>query len=152
MKRISLLALAAVVGLSPVLTASAQTNRLTVAGPDLVPIASRIEHGAVSVRNTGPAASGPSLVRLTCSRVGGGSCAEEVPGMRAYIDPAYPNSAVIQIPAIEPGHVHTHYLTFWDDLVWNPGTYNLLLQVDAASVVAETNEGNNYGGHPYVVP
>lgn len=151
MKRLCLLALTGVVGLSPILSASAQ-DRLTGAGPDLIPIASRVEHGAVSVRNSGSGASGPSLARLTCSRVGGGSCAEEVPGMRAYIDPAYPNSAVVQIPAIEPGHVHTHYLTFWDDLVWNPGTYNLLLEVDAAWDVAEINEGNNFGGHPFVVP
>ncbi|MEM7444166.1 MAG: hypothetical protein AAF414_12650 [Pseudomonadota bacterium] len=151
MKRICLVALASIIGLSPVLTASAQTNRLTAAGPDLVPIASRIENGAVSIRNMGAAASGPSVARLTCSRVGGGSCAEEVPGMRAYIDPAYPHSAVIQIPAIPPGHVHTHYLTFWDDLVWNAGTYNLLLEADAGWDVPEINEGNNFNGYAYVV-
>jgi len=150
MNTFSSLAIAGALSLAMLSPALAQ-DRLTAAGPDLVPIPSRVANGAVSIRNTGAAASGPTLARLTCQRAGGGSCAE-TRGMAAYENPAYPNSAVIAIPAIAPGHVHNHYLTFWDDLVWAPGTYNFVLEADAGWDVAETNEGNNFGGHPYVVP
>lgn len=151
MKRLSLLALAGTVALVPVLGASAQSNRLTAAAPDLVPIPSRIEHGVVSVRNVGTADAGPLLVRVTCQRAGGGSCAEGR-GMAAYENPAYPNSAVVEVPNVPAGHVHNHTLTFWNNLAWQPGTYNFVIEVDAGWDVAETNEGNNFGGHPYVVP
>lgn len=129
-------------------------NRFTARAADLQPIPSRIEHGAVSVRNTGSAASGPSLATVNCHLPGQEGGCPEIPAafLAAYENPAYPNRLVVNIPAIQPGHVHTHYLTLWDEMTWPAGTYEFEFVVDAGSAVAETNEANNAGAHTWVVP
>src|SRR5262245_32268337 len=61
--------------------------------PDLVPIPSRIEHGVVSVRNVGTAASVASVVTVNChlpNRRGG--CVDVPDRLIApYEDAAFPN-------------------------------------------------------------
>ena len=64
MTRITTLVIAAAVSVGVAAPAMAQ-DRITAAAPDLVPIASRMDHGVVAVRNVGSAAAGPSIVTLT---------------------------------------------------------------------------------------
>jgi hypothetical protein len=130
-------------------------GQLVAHAPDLQPIPSRIEHGVVSVRNTGTAASAPSIATVNCHLPGqGGGCGPDLPDrvMAPYEDPAYPNMVVVQIPAIQPGHVYSHNLSFWDEIDWQTGSYQFDFVVDAASAVAETNEANNTGSHVWAVP
>lgn len=133
----------------PAIAETILTNRAA----DLVPVPSRVLNGVVSIRNVGSAASVPSVATLNCDKVGGGGghCAE-APGMAAYENPMYPNRVVVMIPALAPGAIHNHTLAFWSDLDWETGSYNFVLQADAGSAVAETNEGNNFGGTTLVVP
>jgi CARDB len=124
------------------------------AGPDLVPIPSRIDHGTVSVRNVGDAPSGPSVVTINCSKPPlPGGCAE-IPAafMPNYTNPAYPNRLTVQVPALAAGRVFNHRLPFWPRLAWASGTYHFNFVADAGNAVAESNEGNNAGLHIKVVP
>lgn len=127
---------------------------LVVRSPDLTPIPSRIEHGVVSVRNVGAAASGPSLATVNCHLPGQSGGCPEIPARlaAAYENPAFPNRVTVAIPAIQPGHVHNHTLSFWNQLNWPAGTYIFEFVVDAGATVAESNEGNNTGSHTWVVP
>ena len=54
-----------------------------------------------------------------------------ISGMAAYEDGGYPNAAVIQVPALQPGETFDHVLAFWGSLVWGKGTYELTLTADA---------------------
>jgi hypothetical protein len=142
-------------GMTVAASSEAQTpGRLVARSPDLVPIPSRIEHGVVSVRNVGAAASQPSVVTVNCHlpRQRGGC--PDIPEalIAAYENPAYPNRLVVQVPAIQPGHVYNHTLTFWDDVVWPSGSYVFDYVADAGSSNAESNEGNNTGSHVWNVP
>jgi hypothetical protein len=113
--------------------------------PDLVPIASRMLQGGVSVRNAGSADSGPSVATVVCQKVGGkGGCAES-PALKKYENAAYPNALVVDVPAVKAGHVYTHTLPFWNSLKWEKGTYQFTVTADAGKQVGETNEGNNVG-------
>jgi hypothetical protein len=125
-----------------VLAASSGT---AFAGADLVPDASNLATmGQASVTNMGDAASEPSQLIIVCQKTNGGmgGCAED-PGMAAYEDAAYPNAAVINVPALEPGETFDHVLEFWGGLVWGAGTYELTLTADAGEVIAEDDETNN---------
>jgi hypothetical protein len=77
-----------------------------------------------------------------------GGC-PEIPAaaLPAYTNALYPNRLVVNIPAIPAGHVHSHNLTFWDDIDWPSGSYVFEFVVDAGATVGETNEGN-YTGTP----
>jgi hypothetical protein len=125
-------------------TAAGQ-QRLTAQAPDLAPVPARILNGVASVRNAGSAAAGPFVLTVQCQKQGGGGCAES-PGMAAYENPAYPNRLVIPVAGLAAGKVFNHTLPFWKGLKWQPGDYNFVLEADAGKTVAETNEGNNFGG------
>jgi hypothetical protein len=115
------------------------------AASDLVPDASNLATiGQAAVTNMGDAAAEPSQLIITCQKTSGGmgGCAED-PGMAAYEDAAYPNAAVINVPALEPGESFEHDLPFWGGLVWAAGTYELTLTADAGEVIAEDDEANN---------
>jgi hypothetical protein len=115
------------------------------AGADLVPDASNLgTMGQASVTNMGDGASEPSVLTIVCQKTSGGmgGCAED-PGMAAYEDASYPNAAVIQVPALEPGESFDHALAFWDGLVWGAGTYELTLTADAGEAIEEDDEENN---------
>lgn len=129
-------------------------GRLTARAPDLRPIPSRIEHGAISVNNAGSADSAASIVTVNCHLPGQEGGCPEIPAaaLPAYTNAAYPNRLVINMPAIEQGHTETHYLSFWDDIDWPSGSYVFEFVVDAAGTIGETNEGNNTGEHTWVVP
>lgn len=115
------------------------------ASPDLVPVPNRILQGTVSVRNVGSANAGAFVVTAQCQKQGGGSCADH-PGLKAYANPAYPGRLVVNVPSLQKGKVFNHKLPFWNALDWDPGNYNFVLEADAGKSVAETNEGNNFGG------
>lgn len=130
-------------------------GRVVAASPDLVPIPSRIAHGVVSVRNVGTAASAPSLVTINCHRPGQrGGCVDIPPRYEAaYTNGAYPNRLVVQVPAIQPGHVYNHTLPFWGAMAWPSGEdfqFDYVADADAAN--AESNEGNNTGSFVWTVP
>lgn len=120
-------------------------STLSARAPDLVPVASRILNGVASVRNSGAAPAGAFVLTVQCQKQGGGGCAESR-GLAAYEDPMYPNRLTIQVPGLAAGAVFNHALPFWSSLQWQPGSYNFLLEADAGKNVAETNEGNNFGG------
>jgi hypothetical protein len=129
-------------------------NVLTARVIDLHPIPSRIEHGVVSVRNTGTATSAPSIATVNCHLPNQEGGCPELPAaaLAAYTNAAYPNRVVVNIPAIQPGHVHSHNLSFWDDLDWPSGSYVFEFVVDAGGTNNESNEANNAGTHTWVVP
>jgi hypothetical protein len=117
--------------------------------PNLVPIASRMAKGTISVRNTGTVAAGPFKVTVACSA----SCAQPAPAESApYEDPAFPNKLTVSVPGLSPGHVYNHKIAFWDSLVWRSGNYEFTVVADAANTVAETNEADNTGGTVFGVP
>jgi hypothetical protein len=110
-----------------------------------VPDASNLASaGQASVTNMGDAASEPSVLTIVCQKTSGGmgGCAED-PGMAAYEDAGYPNAAVIQVPALQPGETFDHALEFWGGLVWGAGTYELILTADAGEAIEEDDEENN---------
>jgi hypothetical protein len=120
--------------------------------PDLVPNASRMKTGTVSVRNAGTADAGAFVVTVVCTAQGGkGGCAE-APGMAKYEDGTYPNAVVVNVPSLKKGKTFNHKLTFWNALDWAPGDYEFDVTVDAGTDVAETNEGNNNGSYVLTVP
>lgn len=122
--------------------------------PDLQPIPSRIAHGVVSVRNTGTVASTASIVTVNCHVPGQEGGCVDVPErlLAGYTNPAYPNRLVVQVPAIQPGHVYNHDLTFWDDIVWPAGAYQFDFVADASATNGESNEGNNTGSFVWNAP
>jgi hypothetical protein len=123
----------------------AASSGAVFAATDLVPDASDLATtGEASVTNMGDEATEPSQLIITCQKTSGGmgGCAED-PGMAAYEDAAYPNAAVINVPALEPGETFDHALPFWGGLVWKAGTYELMLTADAGDVIAEDDEANN---------
>jgi hypothetical protein len=125
---------------APVLTANA---------PNLVPIASRMAKGTISVRNTGTVAAGPFKVTVECKT----KCADPAPAdMAPYADAAFPDKVTVSVPGLSPGHVYNHKIAFWDSLVWQSGNYEFTVVADAASAVAETNEADNTGGTVFGVP
>ena len=123
----------------------AMSGGTAFAGADLVPDASNLSTmGQASVTNMGDEATEPSVLTIVCQKISGGmgGCAED-PGMAAYEDGSYPNAAVIQVPALQPGETFDHVLEFWGGLVWGAGTYELTLTADAGEAIAEDDEENN---------
>lgn len=130
-------------------------GRLTARTIDLQPIPSRISHGVVSVRNTGTAASVPSIIVVDCHRPGQtGGCVDIPPAYLAqYSNPAYPNRLAVNVPAIQPGHVYNHNLAFWDEIEWPSGQeFMFEFGADRSSTNNETNEANNAGTYLWLVP
>jgi len=126
---------------------------IAVKAPNLVPIASRMTKGTVSVRNTGTMASGPFKVTVECKNLGKGGCAEPSKAdVAPYEDAAFPDKLTVTAPALAPGNVFNHKISFWDGLVWPSGNYEFTVVADAGGAVAETNEGDNSGGTVMGVP
>jgi len=133
----------------------AASGRLTARTIDLQPIPSRISHGVVSVRNTGTAASVPSVITVNCHRPGqAGGCVDIPPAYVAqYTNAAYPNRLVVNVPAIQPGHVYNHNLPFWDEMDWPSGQeFMFEFVADAGATNNETNEANNTGVYLWLAP
>lgn len=127
---------------------------LVARSPDLVPIPSRIEHGVVSVRNAGAAVSTPSVVTVNCHLPGEEGGCPDIPAalIAPYENAAYPNRLVVNVPAIQPGHVYNHHLSFWNSVAWPTGSYQFDYVADAGADNGEANEGNNSASHTWVVP
>lgn len=139
-KRRSLRLLAAAGLTAAISTAAGQA----LAQPDLIPQLSNPMNASVGVQNIGTTAAPASHLTINCTKFGqvDGGC-PEAPGMGAYVDPAFPNRVVVDVPALAPGESFSHDLAFWNALPWTPGTYVFDAEVDAGNVVAETNETNN---------
>jgi hypothetical protein len=122
---------------------------LVAKAPNLVPIASRMTKGTISVRNTGTVAAGPFKVTVDCSA----NCTDPSPAdLVPYTDAAFPNKLTVSVPGLSPGHVYNHKIAFWDSLVWRTGNYEFTVVADAANAIAETNEADNSGGTVFGVP
>lgn len=121
--------------------AVAQPRQAPVAGADLVPIASAMSTGVVSVRNNGTATSPWTVATVFCHRPNEeGGCPELTRAQVAqYTDPAFPNRLAVRIPPIQPGEAYNHPLSFWNAGAFAPGTYQFDLVVDATAVAAEIN-------------
>ncbi|MEO3428421.1 CARDB domain-containing protein [Pelagibius sp. CAU 1746] len=141
--------LLAVAGLSAAAALAAGAGQ-ALAQPDLVPQLNFPMNASVGVQNAGTTAAGPSHLTINCTKFGkaDGGC-PEAPGMGAYVDPAFPNRAVIDVPALEPGESFSHNLSFWNAIPWTPGTYVFDAEVDAGGDVAESNETNNSAQSSY---
>lgn len=121
--------------------------------PNLVPIASRMTKGTVSVRNTGSADAGPFKVTVECKNLGRGGCVDPPKGELApYTDGAFPNKLTVSVPGLQAGHVFNHKIAFWDAMVWPAGNYEFTVVADAGGTVNETNEADNSGGTVMGVP
>ena len=126
---------------------------VTAKAPNLVPIASRMAKGTVSVRNTGSASAGPFKITVECKNLAGGGCVQPSEADAApYTDAAFPNKITVTCPGLAPGNVFSHKLAFWDALVWPTGNYEFTVVTDAGNAVAETNETDNSGGTVMGVP
>jgi len=114
------------------------------AQPDLVPLLSNPMTASVGVRNNGDSPAGASHLTINCTRFGkaDGGC-PDIPGLAAYVDPAFPNRVVIDIPELAPNETYNHDLAFWAAIPWIPGTYIFDAVADAGNEVAESNEANN---------
>ena len=149
MKRRAIMGLAAFLGMACVATSA-------FAGPDLVPIPSRLSNGVVSVRNIGNATAGPSVVTINCHKPGMTGGCVDIPAafVAAYTNPAYPNRLVVNVPRLLSGRVFNHTLPFWAAMAWPSGTYNFDFVVDAGGTVPEgvAGEANNTGAHVKIVP
>ena len=65
---------------------------IVVKASNLVPIASRMTKGTISVRNTGTIAAGPFKVTVECKNLGKGRCVDPPEDAVApYEDAAFPN-------------------------------------------------------------
>lgn len=118
-------------------------------GPNLVPIASRMAKGTISVRNTGTEPAGPFKVTVGCKT----SCAEPTAADAApYTDALFPERLTVSVPGLMPGNVYNHKIAFWDSLVWRSGNYEFTVVADTANTVAETDETDNSGGTVFGVP
>jgi subtilase family serine protease len=125
--------------------------------PDLVPILPNPMNGTVMVKNVGKCPAAASKLTLDCHKagvVGGGGGCPEVPATVSapYHDPMFPDDVTVNVPALAPGASFSHTLTFWAALKWTTGTYTFVGKADAASTVAESNEGNNVVNSVLVVP
>lgn len=121
--------------------------------PNLVPIASRMTKGTVSVRNTGSADAGPFKVTVACKNLVRGGCVDPPKSELApYTDAAFPDKLTVDVPGLGAGAVFNHKIAFWDALVWPGGNYEFTVVADAGGTVNETNEADNSGGTVMGVP
>ncbi len=102
----------------------------------------------IRIDNIGTAPAQATKMILDCVRVQSRTKMYSCPNlpvsqMRAYFDPAFPNNATIQVPALAPGAGFTHRLAFWPEMKWPAGTYKFTATADAAHVLDESNTKNN---------
>jgi CARDB len=117
------------------------------AGMDLVPDFD-VKTGTITIKNLGTAQGAAGVVQIKCVRTfpavtSGGGCPDLPPGNESYINPAFPQSAVVTLKGIRANGTLTHKLAFWDKLAWTTGKYTITVIADAGNTVAETNETNN---------
>lgn len=121
--------------------------------PDLRPILSRPPDGVVGVRNDGTAA-GPSLLLVSCSVNGPGRCPPIPPAqLAAYTHPDFPNQVVVRVPALGWGERFVHRLSYWDQLCWPAGRYDISVTVryvsaNVANSVAQLVSQRDCSGVP----
>ena len=114
------------------------------AQPDLV-VKFSTSNGRVQLRNIGNKKSKKALVTIVCKKISGrGSCPDPNPKKVAkYLNPAFPNAAVVKFGPIKPGKSKNHVLKFWSGLVFASGKYQFTLVADASNTNLESNEANN---------
>ena len=114
------------------------------AQPDLI-VKLSTSNGRVQLRNIGNKKSKKALVTIVCKKISGrGSCPDPDPKKVAkYLNPAFPNAAVVKFGPIKPGKSKNHVLKFWSGLVFASGKYQFTLVADASNTNLESNEANN---------
>lgn len=126
--------------------------------PDLVPDFD-VATGKVTVKNIGDGASVKSVVTIKCKRRkppvvgGGGGCPELDPRLVAnYVNPAFPDSVAVNVPALAPGASFDHILPFFGALLFPSGAYAFTARADAGGSNPESNELNNLKVRTKIVP
>ncbi|MGD1877996.1 MAG: CARDB domain-containing protein [Kiloniellaceae bacterium] len=114
------------------------------AQPDLVAQLNNPMNASVGVQNIGDSDAGPSHLTLNCTRFGqaDGGC-PDIPGLAAYMNPAFPNRVVVNVPALAAGQSFNHNLAFWNAIAWPAGTFIFDAEIDPGNAIAEANEANN---------
>lgn len=113
------------------------------AGANLVP-GFNTKTGVVMVKNTGTDPASRSVVTVGCSSAGSTPCPDAPAALTAPYDIAgFPNVAAIKVPDLAAGKSFSHKISFYNNLVWQPGTYYLSVCADAGNYIAETNEADN---------
>ncbi len=126
----------------PVVAGQAKEPRATVTKsaihgrPDLVPLLHHPMDGQLAVKNIGTGQAGPSKLTLDCERQESPAAMHSCPNlpvsfMETYFDPAFPENATVQVPALAPGATFKHTLTFWNTFKWPSGTYKFTVVADA---------------------
>ena len=114
-----------------------------VAGANLVP-KFNTNTGMVGVSNIGGDAAERSIVTIGCASAGTTDCPDAPAALLApYQIGGFPDVAAIKVPALAAGKTFHHKISFYNNLVWQPGTYYLSVCVDAGKYIAETNEADN---------
>jgi hypothetical protein len=116
--------------------------------PDLVPVLHSPMNGEIRVKNIGNGPADPTKLTLDCVKVDAPFQMHSCPNLPisvapTYFDPAFPNNATIKVPALAPGAVFTHKISFWDVSNWPKGKYKFTVTVDAAHELNESNSTNN---------
>ena len=113
------------------------------AQPDLI-VKFSTSNGRVQLRNIGNKKSKKALVTIVCKKISGrGSCPDPNPKKVAkYLNPAFPNAAVVKFGPIKPGKRKNHVLNFWPGLVFASGKYQFTLIADASNNNIESDEAN----------
>jgi hypothetical protein len=114
-----------------------------LAEPDLT-VTFGATSGTVRVKNVGDSDSGKAVAVINCAGLNGATCPDPAPADAApYLDAAYPNMIVVDIPALSPGKQHNHVLSFFGGLNFGPGSYNFAVCVLAEGAWDEENFKNN---------
>lgn len=116
--------------------------------PDLIPILNSPMDSEIRVKNVGDGPADSSKLTLDCVRLGAPSQMYSCPNLPVsvaplYFDEAFPNNATIKVPALAPGEIFVHKLSFWDLSNWPKGKYKFTVTVDAAHQLTESNPDNN---------
>jgi hypothetical protein len=114
-----------------------------LAEPDLT-VSFGATSGTVRVKNIGDTDAGQAVVVIQCAGLNGASCPDPAPAdVAPYLDAAYPNMVVVDIPALAPGKQHNHVISFFGDLDFEPGKYSFAVCALAAGSWDESNFKNN---------
>ena len=100
--------------------------------------------GMITVKNIGGDPAGRSVVTIGCASAGTTNCPDAPAAlMAAYEMAGFPNVASVKVPDLAPNKGFQHKISFYNNLVWLPGTYYLSVCADAGDYIAESNEADN---------
>jgi hypothetical protein len=128
----------------------------SVGKPHLISLLHHPMDNQVIVKNVGKGLAYPTKLTLDCVKVGVEpmhSCPSLPLGfMKVYFDPAFPENATVNVPALKAGESFSHTLMFWDVSHWPTGTYKFTAVADAGHSLEQTNTKNSVATSLLTVP